>query len=128
MLSAHVPPTYLLRKENLDELAANKIDYFFKPAHGFASHGVFPGSQAGAARLRHLLKGGTPYVAQKRIPKPTLITSPPETAATLWTDLRVWAYRGRRFLLSGRASTQPDRIDLAPPGGWLPTFEARPSI
>ena len=45
--------------------------------------------------------------------------------ARLWTDLRVWAYRGEIVLLSGRASTHPDRLDLAPPGGWLPTYAAR---
>lgn len=124
VLSAHVPATFLLRHENLNELAANKIDYFFKPAHGFASHGVFSGSQAGLARLRHLLKLGVSYVAQKSISKPTLM-SPSDAALTLWTDLRVWAYHGQRYLLSGRASTQRDRIDLTPPSGWLPTFEAK---
>jgi hypothetical protein len=36
--------------------------------------------------------------------------------------LRVWAYRGERFLLSGRASRRPDAVDLSPPGGWLPTY------
>jgi hypothetical protein len=41
---------------------------------------------------------------------------------SLWTDLRVWAYLGERFLLSGRASVRPDGIDLSPPGGWLATY------
>ncbi len=40
----------------------------------------------------------------------------------LWTDLRVWAYRGEIVLVSGRASRRPDRLDLEPPGGWLPTY------
>jgi len=40
----------------------------------------------------------------------------------LWTDLRVWAYRGEIVLVSGRASRRPDRLDLKPPGGWLPTY------
>jgi hypothetical protein len=44
---------------------------------------------------------------------------------TLWTDLRVWAYRGERYLISGRASKERDRLDLAPPGGWLATFAAK---
>ena len=42
--------------------------------------------------------------------------------ARLWADLRVWAYRGEILLLSGRASRRPDRLDLKPPGGWLPTY------
>ena len=40
----------------------------------------------------------------------------------VWTDLRVWAYRGEIVLVSGRASRRPDRLDLKPPGGWLPTY------
>lgn len=122
VLSAHVPETYLLQDENLSELAAKKTEFFFKPAHGFASHGVLTSSQVGSARLRQLLKRNRPYVAQKTIPKPTLSASRPGAEVTLWTDLRVWAYRGERFLVSGRASMQRDRIDLTPPGGWLPTL------
>lgn len=122
VLSAHVPETYLLKDGNLSELAAKKTEFFFKPAHGFASHGIFTSSQMGIARLRQLLKRNRPYVAQKRVPKPTLNVSQPGAEVTLWTDLRVWAYRGERFLVSGRASTQCDRIDLTPPGGWLPTL------
>lgn len=55
LLSAHVPATYLLREENLDEIAANKAAFFFKPAHGFASHGMLTSSQVGRGRLRQLL-------------------------------------------------------------------------
>jgi len=39
--------------------------------------------------------------------------------------VRVWAYRGRRFQIAGRASQRPDRLDLSPPGGWLPTYARR---
>ena len=122
LLSAHVPETYLLQDENLSELAAKKTEFFFKPAHGFASHGILTSSQVGTARLRQLLKRNRAYVAQKTVPKPTLSAGRPGAEVTLWTDLRVWAYRGERFLISGRASTQRDRIDLTPPGGWLPTL------
>jgi len=122
VLSAHVPETSLLRDENVSELADKKTELFFKPTHGFASHGILPVSQVGISRLRQLLKRNIPYVAQKSVPKPTLTVTRPGSDATLWTDLRVWAYRGERFLVSGRASTKPDRIDLTPPGGWLPTL------
>ena len=122
ILSAHVPVTYLLREENLDEIATKKAAFFFKPAHGFASHGVLTSSQVGKRRLRQLLKKGSAYVAQKTVPKPTLVSECKDGKITLWTDLRVWAYRGDCYLISGRASKQPDRLDLAPPGGWLATF------
>ena len=128
IMSTHVPATYLLRPENLNEIAANKAAFFFKPVHGFASHGVLSSSQVGKGRLRQLLRKGPAYVAQKTVPKPTLVSEGNDEKVTLWTDLRVWAYRGERYLISGRASKQRDLLDLAPPGGWLPTFVAPSDI
>jgi hypothetical protein len=125
VLSAHVPETYLVREENLDEIATNKADFFFKPAHGFASHGVLTSSQVGRGRLRQLLRKKSAYVAQKTVPKPTLVSEGKDGKVTLWTDLRVWAYRGERYLISGRASKRRNLLDLQPPGGWLPTFAAK---
>ncbi len=119
VLSAHVPETHLVRPENVEDLVHRKGDFFFKPSHGFASHGLLTSSQVGRTRLRRFLKKGEAYVAQRRAPKFRLET---KDGVRLWTDLRVWAYRGERFLLSGRASCHPDVLDLSSPGGWLPTY------
>lgn len=119
VLSAHVPETRVLREEDVDMLAETRTDWFFKPCHGFASHGLLAGAEVGRTRLRRLLKKGVPYVAQRRAPKLRLETS---DGVSLFADLRVWAYRGERFLVSGRASREPDALDLSPPGGWIPTF------
>jgi len=119
LLSVHVPETRLLGFENVDELAREKEQWFFKPCHGFASHGVLTPAQVGRTRLRRLLKKGDAYVAQRRAPKSRVNTS---EGVSLWTDLRVWAYRGERVLLSGRASRHPDSVDLSSPGGWIPTY------
>jgi hypothetical protein len=119
VLSAHVPVTHVLREQNVDALALAREELFFKPSHGFASHGLLPGAQVGRARLRRLLKKGQAYVAQRAAPKLRLET---EDGVSLWADLRVWAYRQERFLLSGRASRRPDGLDLSPPGGWLATY------
>ena len=100
-------------------------DVHVAPAQGFASHGVLASSQVGKGRLRQLLRKKLSYVAQKTVPKPVLDPAGDASEAPLWTDLRVWSYRGKRYLISGRASKQRDLIDLDPPGGWLPTFEAR---
>ena len=118
VLSAHVPETHLLRADNVDKLAQGKRDFVFKPLHGFAGRGLLDSAAVGRARLRQLLKRGEGYVAQKLIAKPCIEAD----GAPLWTDLRVWAYRGEIFLISGRASTRRDRLVLAPPGGWLPTY------
>ena len=121
ILGAHTPETRVLRADNLDALAQAKRDLVFKPLHGFAGRGLIDSAAIGRARLRRLVKHGEGYVAQKRVAKPRLEVD----GERLWADLRVWAYRGEILLLSGRASRLPDRLDLAPPGGWLPTYAAR---
>jgi hypothetical protein len=121
LLEAHVPATYLIREDNLEVIARQKEEFFFKPAHSFAGRGILPSSQVGRSRLRRLLKRRQEYVAQRKVSKPLLKTAKSGNPK-LWTDLRIWAYRGQRFLLSGRASRSPDLLDLSPPGGWLPTF------
>ncbi len=123
ILSAHVPETHLLRAENVDDIARRKQEFVFKPLHGFAGRGLLGSTEVGRSRLRCLLKQGDGYVAQRWVPK-RCIEAPGNEGAALWTDLRVWAYRGAVFLLSGRASRWPDRLDLAPPGGWLPTYRS----
>lgn len=120
VFAGHVPETYLLREDNIAAIAARKEEFFFKPLYGFASRGVLPSWQVGQSRLRRLLKKGKPYVAQKKVPKSLLLL--PDSHTSLWADLRVWAYQGEIFLLSGRASRQRELLDLTPPGGWLPTF------
>jgi hypothetical protein len=120
ILSAHVPETHLIRNENLDALAQRKKDFAFKPLHGFAGRGLLASAAVGRARLRRLVNHGEDYVAQRWVAKPCLQID----GAPVWTDLRVWAYRGEIFHLSGRASRRADRLDLAPPGGWLPTYAA----
>ena len=118
VLTAHVPETHVLRADNLDMLALRKREFVFKPLHGFAGRGLLDSAAVGPARLRRLVKHGEGYVTQKVTPKPRMDTD----GQPVWTDLRVWAYRGDILLLSGRASRRPDRLDLAPPGGWLPTY------
>jgi hypothetical protein len=120
ILSAHVPETHLICSENLDALAKQKEDFAFKPLHGFAGRGLLASAAVGRARLRRLLAHGDEYIAQRWVAKPRLLID----GASAWTDLRVWAYRGEIFHLSGRASRRPDRLDLARPGGWLPTYAA----
>ena len=120
ILSDHVPETHLVRIENLEELAKRKQEFVFKPLHGYAGRGLLDSTAVGRARLRRLVTHGEGYVAQRRVAKPCLEID----GESLWTDLRVWAYRGEIFHLSGRASRRPDRLDLTPPGGWLPTYAA----
>jgi hypothetical protein len=118
ILSDHVPETHLVRTDNLEGLAARKHEFVFKPLHGYAGRGFIDSAAVGRARLRRLVTQGEGYVAQRRVAKRCLEVD----GEPLWTDLRVWAYRGEIFHLSGRASRRPERLDLTPPGGWMPTY------
>jgi hypothetical protein len=120
ILNSHVPETHLLRPENAALLAQRKQEFIFKPVHGFAGRGLLSTRDVGEDRLRRLVRQGKSYVAQAVVPKRRIETD----GTPLWTDLRVWAYRGRIYHLSGRGSPHPDRHDLAPPGGWLPTYRS----
>jgi hypothetical protein len=126
-LSAHVAETRLVREEELAMLSGRQGELVFKPAHGFAGRGLLARAEVGRSRLRRLLRRGQDYVAQRRVEKSRLLLPTAEPGAgdvPVWTDLRVWAWRGQHLLLSGRASRHPDRIDLAPPGGWIATYSA----
>ena len=118
ILSDHVAETHLIRAENVEALAQRKQEFVFKPVHGFAGRGLLDNVTVGRARMRRFTKRSEGYVAQKWAPKTSMETD----GTPLWTDLRVWAYRGEIFHLSGRGSRRPDRLDLTPPGGWLPTY------
>jgi len=118
VLGAHLPETHLVDAENLDMLAQRKQEFVFKPLHGFAGRGLLDNATVGRARLRRLVQHGEGYVAQKWVAKPAMVVE----GQSLWADLRVWAYRGTIYNISGRASRRLDRLDLTPPGGWLPTY------
>jgi len=118
ILSAHTPETHVLRADNLDALAQRKQELVFKPLHGFGGRGLLDDAAVGRARLRRLVNRGEGYVAQRWVSKPAMEIQ----GVSLWTDLRIWAYRGEIYNVSGRASRRLDRLELAPPGGWLPTY------
>jgi len=120
ILSAHTPESRVLREDNLEALAREARGLVFKPLHGHAGRGVLDGAEVGRERLRRLLKRGDGYIAQKRVDKARVEVD----GAPVWTDLRLWAYRGQPLAVSSRASRRQERMDLAPPGGWAPTFVA----
>jgi len=53
---------------NAEMLAERKVEFIFKPRHGFASRGLVDSAAVGHARRRRLRQGDA-YVAQKRIAK-----------------------------------------------------------
>ena len=122
VLSRHIPETRLLRPDNLDAIVENRGQFVFKPSRSHASRGFLPSSRVGRSRLQRLVRRGEGYVAQRKVGRPQIHLA---GDAYVWADLRVWAYRGERVLLSGRTSIDGDSLDLRPPAGWIPTFAAK---
>ncbi len=122
VLSRHIPETRLLRPDNLDAIVENRHRFVFKPIRSHASRGFLPSTRVGRSRLQRLARRGEGYVAQRKVGRPRIRL---DGDSFVWADLRVWAYRGERVLLSGRTSVDPDSLDLSPPAGWLPTFAAK---
>ena len=112
-ISVHVPLEHAI-----DTLAQRKLEFVFKPLHGFAGRGLLDSTRVGRARLRRLVQRGEGFVAQRWVSKPVIDIG----GTSVWMDLRVWAYRGEIFNIAGRASRRLDRLDLTPPAGWLPTY------
>ena len=123
VLSRHIPDTHLLRPENLEDIVENRDRFVFKPIRSHASRGFLPSARVGRSRLQRLVRRGEGYVAQRKVGRPRIHL---DGDSYVWADLRVWAYRGERVLLSGRTSIDADSLDLRPPAGWIPTFAARP--
>ncbi len=122
VLSRHIPETRLLRADNIDAVVENRHQFVFKPIRSHASRGFLPSARVGRSRLRRLLRKGEGYVAQRKVGRARIQLG---EDVSVWADLRVWAYRGQRVLLSGRTSIDADSLDLTAPAGWLPTFAAR---
>ncbi len=123
VLSRHIPETRVLRADNLDAIAENREQFVFKPMRSHASRGFLPSARVGRSRLQRLVRKGEDYVAQRKVGRPRIEV---DGDSYVWADLRVWAYRGERVLLSGRTSIDADSLDLRPPAGWIPTFAAKP--
>ncbi len=122
VLSRHIPETRVLRADNIDAIVENRDQFVFKPMRSHASRGFLPSARVGRSRLQRLVRRGEDYVAQRKVGRPRV---PLGNGNHVWADLRVWAYRGERVLLSGRTSIDENSLDLRPPAGWLPTFAAR---
>ena len=122
VLSRHIPETHLLRADNVEAIAEDRHRFVFKPIRSHASRGFLPSARVGRSRLQRLVRRGEGYVAQRKVGRPEIRL---DDGSSVWVDLRVWAYRGERVLLSGRTSVDEDSLDLRPPAGWLPTFAAR---
>ncbi len=122
VLSRHIPETRLLRPDNLEAIIQNRHQFVFKPIRSHASRGFLPSARVGRSRLQRLVRRGEGYVAQRKVGRPRIQL---DGDSYVWADLRVWAYRGERVLLSGRTSIDADSLDLRPPAGWLATFAAK---
>ncbi len=111
LLTACVPPSFLLADLSGDEVWRARKSWVFKPVTRFGSRGVLLGAKISRSRFNKLLPEET-LVQQLALPS---LTEVPEYGS-MKTDLRLYAYRGRVLGVTARLY-QGQVTNLRTPGG-----------
>ncbi len=96
LLGQAVPTTLEVTAENAPALWRERRQWFFKPARGFGSKGVYRGDKLTLRVWEEIIAGG--YVAQRLVP-PSRVATP---AGELKLDLRHYVYDGRTLARAAR--------------------------
>lgn len=111
-----IPKTVRVTPENMQELWANRRQYFFKPNAGFGSRAAYKGAKLTKKVWSHITAGG--YIAQKFIAPPIRAVVSGVDKLELKYDLRVYTYGGQPLLLAARVY-QGQTTNLRTQGGGL---------
>jgi hypothetical protein len=114
-----VPRTELVHAQESERWWAERKRWFFKPATGFASRGVYRGDKLTRGTFQEILAGG--YVAQALV-SPSERQHEASTSGTLKVDVRNYTYAGRAQLLAARLYRGQTTNFRTPGGGFAPVF------
>ncbi len=110
ILQKAIPPTHTVTSENAGALWRDRRQFYFKPARGYGSKGVYGGEKLTKRVWESICQGN--YVAQHLIP-PSRIPGP---HGELKVDLRHYVYAGHTLLLAARLY-RGQTTNLRTPGG-----------
>lgn len=100
-LQAGIPQTRAVRAEDAEFWWKERRQWFFKPATGFGSRGVYRGEKLTRRVFEEILRGG--YVAQKLAsPGERMLCLKDAAPAPLKADVRCYVYDGRLQLVAAR--------------------------
>ena len=100
-LQAGIPQTRVVRAADAEHWWMERKQWFFKPATGFGSRGVYRGEKLTKRVFEEILQGG--YVAQKFFhPGERMLCLEGAEPAPLKSDVRCYVYNGQLQLVAAR--------------------------
>lgn len=124
ILSASVPKTCLLTRDNADELWSRRKQLYFKPNWGFGSRGTYKGAKLTKKTWASILEAD--YIAQELVPPSERLLVVDGDQQSMKLDVRCYVYDGEIQLLGARlyrGQTTNFRTD----GGGLAAVFTTPS-
>lgn len=109
-----VPQTTALSPDNIANIWARRDQFYFKPASGNGSRGVYAGSKLTRKTWGAIVESND-YVAQTMVP-PSRITMPDQSR--MRCDIRTFAYDGRAFMRLARIYRGQTTNFRTPGGGF----------
>lgn len=101
ILQAGIPQTRAVHSEDAEQWWKERKQWFFKPATGFGSRGVYRGEKLTRRVFEEILQGG--YVAQKFFPPgERMLCLEGAEPVPLKSDVRCYVYNGQLQLVAAR--------------------------
>jgi len=120
-VSAAIPRTVMVTRDNADELWAGRKDLFFKPAKGYGSKGAFRGDKLTRSTWAQILDDDG-SIAQAFVPPSTRMMRIDGETVSRKVDVRLYSYRGEPLLVASRIYQGQTTNMRTPGGGFAPVL------
>jgi glutathione synthase/RimK-type ligase-like ATP-grasp enzyme len=124
-LSAAIPRTIMVTRDNADELWAGRKDFFFKPAKGYGSKGAFRGDKLTRSTWAQIVDDAS-SIAQTFVPPSTRMMRIDGETVSRKVDVRLYTYRGEPLLVASRVYQGQTTNMRTPGGGFAPVLLVDP--
>ncbi|MBI3901395.1 MAG: hypothetical protein HY306_00385 [Nitrosomonadales bacterium] len=114
VLQAGIPQTRVVRRADRELWWQQRKHWFFKPATGYGSKGVYRGEKLTHRVFEEILEGS--YVAQRLVPPGERVVTLADVPTTLKYDMRCYVYGGEVQLVTA-ALYQGQTHNARTPGG-----------
>ena len=119
-LSAAVPATQAVSRENADALWAQRRQLFFKPVAGYAGKAAYRGDKLTRRVWEEILAGD--FIAQALVPPGQRLVNVDGVATQLKFDLRAYTYAGQIQMLAARVYQGQTTNFRTAGGGFSPVL------
>ncbi len=122
ILVRNIPNTMEVTADNAEMLWQDRKRWFFKPAGGFGSRGVYRGDKMTTKVFAQLRKED--YVAQQLVPPSARMARLQSGDTELKLDVRAYAYNGEVQIFAARLYQGQTTNFRTPGGGFAPVYKA----